>query len=276
MKKFPLALQLYSVRDFAARDFEGTLRAVKEMGYDGVEFAGLYGKDPAAVKALLCELGLVPVSAHVPFAEMKADPKGVFALYRELGCEYVAVPYLASEDRPGCGDFENTVKTVKELALAAKQEGLTLLYHNHDFEFVKLGDGRYGLDTLYEEIPADLLQTELDTCWVNVAGEDPAHYVRKYTNRAPVVHLKDFVMPGKKPAKMYALIGIDDGEEGQQQDAFSFRPVGYGAQNVEEIVKAAEDAGSVWLVVEQDAPSMGKNSMECAKMSIEYLKELTK
>ena len=68
MIKFPVALQLYTVRDDMANDFEGTLKKVKEMGYDGVEFAGLYGKTAAEVKAICKEVGLVPISAHIPFA----------------------------------------------------------------------------------------------------------------------------------------------------------------------------------------------------------------
>ena len=120
MKKFPIALQLYSVRDNLARDFEGTLRQVAQMGYDGVEFAGLYGKSGEEVKRITDELGLKVISAHVPLAEMVADPEGVFALYKSLGCAYVAVPYLPESGRPVVGDFEKTVKTVTELALKAK------------------------------------------------------------------------------------------------------------------------------------------------------------
>ncbi|MBR7078204.1 MAG: sugar phosphate isomerase/epimerase, partial [Clostridia bacterium] len=67
MNKFPIGLQLYSVRDDLAADFEGTLKAVAEMGYDGVEFAGLCGKSAEEAKALCEKYGLVPVSAHIPF-----------------------------------------------------------------------------------------------------------------------------------------------------------------------------------------------------------------
>ena len=66
----PVALQLYSVRDELEADFEGIVRKVKELGYDGVEFAGLYGKSAAEVKALLDEVGLIPVSAHVPLDDL--------------------------------------------------------------------------------------------------------------------------------------------------------------------------------------------------------------
>lgn len=77
----PVALQLYSVRGDMEQDFEGTLRAVGEMGYDGVELVGLYGRKPEAVREAVAAAGLVPVSAHVPYAEMAADPDGVMAAY---------------------------------------------------------------------------------------------------------------------------------------------------------------------------------------------------
>ena len=67
MKTLPVAVQVYSVRDDAERDFKGTMQKIKDMGYDGVELAGLYGMKPAEVKAILEEVGLVPLSAHVPF-----------------------------------------------------------------------------------------------------------------------------------------------------------------------------------------------------------------
>jgi sugar phosphate isomerase/epimerase len=86
--------------------------------------------------------------------------------------------------------------------------------------------------------------------------------------------LKDFVMPGKKPEKMYDLIGIDNDKKESEGSAFEFRPLGYGVQNFEEILKACVDVGAQWVVVEQDQPSMGKTSVECAQISIQYLKSL--
>ena len=175
---FPVAIQLYSLRDAAAKDFFGVLKQVKEMGYDGVEFAGLYGHSAAEVREKCTELGLVPISAHVALKEMLSDPKGVLETYREIGCKYVVVPYLVPEDRPEGARFPETIKNIEMLCRVAKDLGMMMLYHNHDFEFVKL-DGKYALDVLYDTIPADLLQTELDTCWVNVGGENPAKYILK-------------------------------------------------------------------------------------------------
>lgn len=267
MERKHVALQLYSVRDDLQDDFEGTVRKVKTLGFDGVEFAGLYGRSAAEVKALMDQVGLAPVSAHVPIDDMLADPDGIMETYREIGCGYIAIPWLEEKRRPSAMGYEDTIKAIKMLAGCANKHGLTLLYHNHDFEFVKVG-GKYALDVMYENIPA--LMTELDTCWIGVAGEDPARYVEKYAGRAPVVHLKDYYLPGKKPEKMYELIGSENKGDGDG-GVFEFRPMGYGMQDFAKILAAMRKAGSQWCVIEQDMPSMGKTPLECAEMSIKYL-----
>lgn len=264
----PIAVQVYSVRDDAKADLRGTLTKIKEMGYDGVEFAGLYDYDPADIHAMCEEIGLTPISAHVPLAELKADAKGTIAKYVTIGCRFIAVPYLPENLRPGTDGWAPTIEDIKAIAEEAKAQGIQLLYHNHDFEFIRL-DGEYALDLLYKEIPA--LQTELDTCWVNVGGENPAAFVRKYTGRAPVVHLKDFF--GEKSDDMYELIGIEN-KAPQRPSGFEFRPLGCGLQDIPSILAASKDAGAEWVVVEQDKATMGKTPLESIETSIKYLKSL--
>ena len=263
----PIALQIYSVRDDAAADFAGTLKKVKEMGYDGVEFAGLYGCSPAEVKKLCEEIGLVPVSAHVPFVDMMKNPD-LLKEYKEIGCQFVVIPYLTEEYRPGNPKFAEVIGGAKLLAVKAKEVGLKLCYHNHDFEFKKV-DGEYAIDILYREVPE--LMPQFDCCWVSVGGEKPVDYIRKYAGRQEILHLKDYV--GTKSANMYELIGIDEGKK-RTDGPFEFRPVGYGVQNFPEILDAAEEVGIKWVVVEQDRPSMEKTPLECAKMSVDYLRSL--
>lgn len=269
----PIALQLYSVRNELGKDFTGALRKVKSLGYDGVEFAGLYGHKPAEIKEIIEDTGLVPISAHVPYSELADAPEKVIKEYAQIGCKYIAIPYLTEEYRPGSEKFNEVIESAKAWGKIANEMGVTLLYHNHDFEFQKI-NGEYALDVLYKSVPADLLQTEIDTCWANVAGENPSVYLRKYSGRSPVVHLKDFVMPGKKPAKMYALIGISEDSREETESAFEFRPLGLGNQNFREILEACEDVGAGWVVVEQDEPSMGKTPFECAELSINYIRSI--
>ena len=269
----PIGLQLYSVRDAMEKDFKGTLQQVKAMGYDGVEFAGLFNNTPEQVKAWCEEIGLNPISAHVPLADMLADIDKVIADYKAVGCKYIVVPYVTEERRPGGELFMQMVEEIRAIGEKCKAAGLVLLYHNHDFEFKKLESGEFGLDYLYANVPADLLQTELDQCWVKYSGQDPVAYLQKYSGRSPVVHLKDFHKEGEQEGDPYALIGLNEGEK-KENTAFEFRPLGQGVQDIPSIIAASEAAGSKWLIVEQDQPSMGKSPMECVAMSMEYLKSI--
>lgn len=269
----PVGLQLYSVRDDMAKDFPGTLKKVKDMGYDGVEFAGLFGHSPEQIKAWCVELGLNPISAHVPLADMLADIDKVIADYKAIGCQYLVVPYVTEERRPGGEKFMQMIEEIRSIGQKVKEAGMVLLYHNHDFEFKKTESGEFGLDYLYANVSADLLQTELDQCWVKYAGQDPVAYLEKYSGRSPVVHLKDFHVEGKQEGDPYALIGLNEGEQ-KKASAFEFRPLGHGVQNIPSIIAASVKAGSKWLIVEQDQPSMGKSPLECVAMSMEYLKSI--
>ncbi len=266
----PVALQLYSVRNEIASDMRGTLLKVKALGYDGVELAGLFGNDPSEVRKMCEEIGLAVVSAHIPYQNMAKDPHAALLRYALTGCRYAVVPYLAKEDRYGTENFSVVLENIKKIGAVANELGLTLLYHNHDFEFAKAGD-RYVLDMMYEEIDAEHLQTELDTCWIKVAGEDPVEYINKYSGRAPIVHLKDFV--GERSDSMYALIGLDE-DKPKSENSFEYRPLGMGVQNFSTILEAAETADTEWVVVEQDDPSMGLTPLECAQKSREYLRTL--
>ena len=249
MKKLQIAKQVYSVREDAEKDFAGTMKKLKEMGYQGVELAGIYGHSAQYIKETLQEIGLIPISAHVPYNELVNDLENTIMQYETIGCKYIVVPYLVEEDRPQACNFEKVVENIRKIGEYCSKKNITLLYHNHDFEFVRMEDGRYALDYLYDAVPESLLKTELDVCWVKVAGESPIDYIEKYAGRCPIVHLKDFV--GGKTDHMYELIGIDS-EEKNDDVGFAFRPVGYGIQDIPSIIKASIASGADWLVVEQD------------------------
>jgi sugar phosphate isomerase/epimerase len=105
---------------------------------------------------------------------------------------------------------------------------------------------------------------------VKVAGPDPAEYLRKYKGRAPVVHLKDFHMEGKSVNPAGALEGVAP----QRNETFKFKHLGAGMQDMASLIKASEDVGAEWLVVEQDFATEGMSTLECAKASYDCLKSL--
>ena len=216
------------------------------------------------LKKICDEIGLAIVGAHVNLNEI--EDAAILSDYAATGMKYIAIPPLKAPKTEE--ELAAVIARIRAAGQACKAKGLQLLYHNHDFEFQKIND-KYILEHYYDEIPADLLQTELDVCWVNVGGEEPAAYVRKYTGRSPLLHLKDFT--GVKSSNMYNLIG-QAAVRDESAAKFDYRPVGYGKQDVPAIVAAAEDAGCEWLVVEQDRCSMGRTALECAHMSVNYLK----
>jgi len=103
-------VQLYSVRTDLAEDFEGTLKAVSEMGYEGVEFASLCGKKPEEVAELCKKYNLNPISAHVPFDSLNNLTEKTMLDFATVGCKYIVIPYLPPELRPGTDGFNEVVK----------------------------------------------------------------------------------------------------------------------------------------------------------------------
>lgn len=275
IRKLPVGIQVYGLRDLlenTPEQFPAVMKQVKELGYDGVELAGLYGLDPTFIRDMLAEIGLTPLSAHVPLADMTADIEKVIADYQLIGVDYLVVPYLPEEYRHLTPGYPVVIEEMKKIGAAVKAAGMKLLYHNHNFEFVRLEDGTFGFDDIYRQVPADLLMVEPDTCWIKVAGQDPVEYIHKYGSRCEVIHLKDFVKEGN-PQNLYKLIGIETEKKEEDTGFFEFRSVGFGQMLWEPILNASLEAGAKWVVVEQDE-HYDLPPMECARRSREYLKIL--
>ena len=272
MKTLPVGLQLYTVRAEMEKGVPEALKAVKEIGYDYVETAGLYGYSYEDFKNELDKAGLKIVCGHITLGEIQDETaaKALVKGYKSMDAEYLALAYLGEADRPGTDNFDNVLSAMDKFGAICEEEGMGFLYHNHDFEFIKMPDDSYGLDYMYTTIPANHLQTELDTCWVNVGGENPAEYIRKYANRCPVVHLKDF--EGSKSESMYELIGIDKKAD-TTQNTFKYRTVGSGKQDFPAILAAAVESGAKYVIVEQDQ-TYDTPCLEAAKASRDYLKTL--
>ncbi len=273
MKKFKVGIQLYSLRDAMNEDMEQTLKAVKEMGYDYVEFAGYFGKSAEEVKAILDKYDLKAVSVHQAIDLFEKEGAAAVEFLNTLGVEYCAIPWYQVDEFHN--NWNETIEKFKKTSKLLKSGGIQLMYHNHDFEFEKI-DGEFILDKLYNTIPSDILMPQLDTCWVHYAGVNPAEYIKKYNGKIKVLHLKDFVCEKLGGGPVYALIDEDGNEmksNSQEDNGFKLVPVGSGIQDFPAILKSAEDAGIEYVIVEQDT-SVDRDPMEAAKMSREYLKTL--
>lgn len=271
-----VGLQLYSVRDKMEENMDQTLKAVKDMGYDYVEFAGYFGKSAKEVKALLDKHGLTCISVHQKHDVFLENPEESVAYLKGIGAKYCAIPWMAADKHKGAADYEQTIANIVKVANLLKDNGIQMLYHNHDFEFVKF-EGKYKFDWLYESVGLGLLDPEIDTCWVKYAGEDPCTYIRKYSGHVNVLHLKDFTCKRFAGGPAYALIDKDGKEtaasNSREDNVFAFRALGSGLQNFKEILDCAAECGTEYVIVEQDQ-WYDNDSLELAKTSREYLKSL--
>ena len=144
MTNIPVAVQMFTLRDECEKDFAGTLKKVADIGFDGVEFAGFYGLTAIEVKALLDELGLKAAASHVPLEELEYNLAGVIEAQKVLGSNYVVCPYL-TPDRRNENDYKALISFLDKAGEECRREGITLCYHNHDFELERLSDGEWHL-----------------------------------------------------------------------------------------------------------------------------------
>lgn len=106
-KKLPVGIQVYGLRNLLEdrpENFKNVMQKIKDMGYDGVELAGLYSLEPTYVRQVLDEVGLIPISAHVAFVEMMEDLDKIIEDYTIIGVKYLVMPYMTEEYRPANPD----------------------------------------------------------------------------------------------------------------------------------------------------------------------------
>lgn len=141
MAKIPIALQLYSVREDCARDLPATLKAVADMGYEGVEFAGYHGRNATELKTLLQSTGLRSAGTHVYIDTLLGDElQKTIHFNHTLDNEFLIVPWLPEERGHSKAEWLKTAHLMNTIAEKLKPEGMRLGYHNHAVEF-QLMDG---------------------------------------------------------------------------------------------------------------------------------------
>lgn len=247
-----IALQLYTVRDLTKDDMAGTLRAVAQMGYQGIELAGYGDLTVPAIADLTRELGLKVVGSHLGFTAIQDNLDGIVSDNRTLGNTHIVCPSIPGEMRGSAEGYANFARELDALGATLREAGLQLCYHNHAFELEDQFDGQYGLDILYANSDPTQVQAEIDTYWIKRGGGDPAPYIKQYAGRAPLIHIKDMA----------------------QDEAKSFAEVGTGILDWPAIFEASESGGAVAYIVEQDiCPG---NPLDSARLSLENLKKMGK
>jgi sugar phosphate isomerase/epimerase len=244
----PIGIQLYTMRSLMPGNFDGTLQELAEIGYREVEFAGYFNRTPAAVRHAVTRAGLTAPSAHLDFARLEDRWERAVADAVEAGHRWAVIAWIPPEWRRTTDDWRRLAGRLNAAGAVAKQAGIQLAYHNHDFEFAPIG-GVVPFGILVEETDPALVGFEMDLYWCARAGQHPEEWFGRSPGRYRMVHVKDMDSTSEKGM-------VDPGK---------------GILDFPALLKAAGDAGVEHWFVEHDSPV---SPMGTARAGYEYLKKI--
>ena len=247
-----IAIILYTVRDPAREDLPGTLRQVREAGFEYVQWSGMPPMDAADIRRHLDDAGLKAIAAHCPVEPFEEDFEAQVAHWKTVGAPDVAPGGMMGDCVDSLDAWRRGAERLDAVGAKLREAGMRLSYHNHHWEFTRFPeDDRYKLDILYSETGAENLYAELDVGWVQHARVDPIAYLDKYAGRCPVIHVKDI------------------GPETQPNGGPIFAPLGRGVLDWDGIIAQSKKSGVEWLIYEQD--DHDGDPLESVRISYEFL-----
>lgn len=250
MNRVPVALQLYSVREDCAKDFIGTLRKISEMEYEGVEFAGYYGKEAKELKKILDGFGLKVAGTHIGIDTLLGDElQRTVEFNSVLGNKFLIVPGLPEKYTDSKEAWVKTAGLFSEISERVKSYGMRVGYHNHWIEF-KSKDGEIPWDIFFGAVSSDVVM-QLDTGNAMRGDGNPVRILKKYPGRAATVHLKEFSSTNDKAV------------------------LGEGEVSWKEILDLCVNTGKTeWFIIEQE--SYACPPIDCVRLCLENLKKIIK
>ena len=241
------AVQLFSVRDECQRDLPGALEAIRAFGYEGVEFAGFYGRRAPEIRRWLRESSLEPCGSHTPLKDLQGEHfVDTVAFSREIGNRNLIVPGLPEEYHSREG-WIRAAATFNELSERLRPFGMHIGYHNHALEFQPIRN-ELPFDLLFSRAdPSVIMQVDLGNA--RVGGADPVALLRRYPGRAVSIHVKD-CLPGRPDV----LLGDSD---------FDWPTLFRVCENA---------AGTEWYIIEHESKDL--RSLEAARENFERFQRL--
>jgi sugar phosphate isomerase/epimerase len=260
-------LQLYSIRDIFEQDIRGNLQKLSNMGYDEAESwpgkeGHYYGMEPREFKKLMDDVGMKLVSSHFGSGErngasvswQKATLLQNFDVLvdkaAETGQQYLTCSSLHEGLRKSQDDLKFVADLFNKAGEKCRKAGMTFAYHNHDFEFKKIGDVTI-YDYLLENTDPELVKYELDMYWLVRGDHDLEAYLNNHSDRFPLGHVKDM----------------------HKEDKARNAELGNGIINYQKILRVARDNGMKHFLVEQETYT--NSSMESMEANAEYMSRLT-
>ncbi|GIV10047.1 MAG: sugar phosphate isomerase [Fimbriimonadales bacterium] len=222
-------LQLYTLRDDLKTDFEGTIRAVAQMGYEYLETTGFMGEHSPMMKRLLQETGMKIAGLGFDLNTLENEPQQVIDACRAWNAHYAVTFWIDESQRQSADDWKRIAERFNRIGESLASGSVPFLYHLHGYEFAQY-NGKRAIDILMEHTDPRYFNLEPDTYWVEYGGVEAAQFCTQYADRIRALHLKDYI---SKP-EMHDI------------------EVGEGAIDMRTILKLALQHGWQWLIIEQE------------------------
>ncbi|APU67664.1 MULTISPECIES: sugar phosphate isomerase/epimerase family protein [Christiangramia] len=264
LKDFPfrkkLGIQLYSLRDIINKQPEAVLENLAQIGFTEIETYGLtdgkmYGLTPGKLQQIFKKNYLKSPSGHYGLEKMLAgdfeELKEVIAVAKTLEQEYITVPSIPENLRQTAADYKTIARRLNRAGELCKEADLKIAYHNHDFEFDKLGNSEYnGYEILLQHTNQELVKFEMDVYWVVRSGLDPINVLEQFPGRFDLLHIKDM--------------------DKTNQDLNT--EIGNGSIDYQEILKRISNKSSWHYIIEQE--NFNKDYYASLKQSADYLAKI--
>ncbi len=237
----PIGLQLYTLKDIIRSDVAGTLKKIADIGYKELEAYSyadgkIFNLPYTEFKAMVSDLGMRIVSGHYGTGQIDPEAKGTLSNGWEVavedakraGQDYMVIAWLHPDERKSMDDYKRVCELINHGAATCRSMGITLAYHNHEFEFDQL-DGQVPYEVMLQELDPSVL-LELDIYWSTFSGVSALDLFKKYPSRFPLWHVKD----------------MDKADRTHNAD------VGTGSVDFPAIFEAAQTAGMKHFFLEQE------------------------
>lgn len=269
---FPKAIQMLSVMGYKEIELYGPFpfsvesakkswsQVTPSLGFSG---SGYFGYDVTEVRDIMKKNGMKIPSVHTDYETLQQNMEGLAKASEVLGFEYVCLPSIPGAKRKTLDDYKRVADEFNAIGETAKKHKLKFAYHNHGYGFKPI-DGIVPITMLLERTDPKTVLLEMDIYWTVAGGADPVEYLKKYSGRYHLMHLKD--MKEKK------TFSGDGGDPQQWIELFPYMTTaGSGVLDLKGIISQAQTSGVKHFFVEQD---MVANPEVALKKSVDYLREI--
>ncbi|MDN3203009.1 sugar phosphate isomerase/epimerase family protein [Algoriphagus sediminis] len=252
-----IALQLYSLRNELADNPGEYFEMIPTWGINALEGGGGYGYTEEEFDQMLADHDMRIIGVGADYNQLSEDLSPIIANAKRFGAKYATCYWIPHPDGP-ISEEELTAATdlFNEAGAKLAQEGITLLYHPHGYEFTETEDG-FLIDYMFEN--ARNFKFNMDVYWVQQGGGDPLKYMKDYPGMFPVLHMKD------------RQKGTADTKNGHA-DVETNVVLGTGDLDIKGIIKEAKKQGTEYLVIEDESSRSVAQIPQSVKFIQKHLK----